>query len=53
MVGRPNVLRRPLAIGLVVLLSAAPASAEIARIKTIMRERELKAQKAPAASPGK
>ena len=34
MVGRPNVLRRPLAIGLVVLLSAAPASAEIARIKT-------------------
>jgi hypothetical protein len=34
MVGRPNVLRRPLAIGLAVLLSAAPASAEIARIKT-------------------
>ena len=28
------MLRRPLAIGLVVLLSAAPASAEIARIKT-------------------
>ena len=34
MVGRPNVLRRPLAIGLIALLSAAPASAEIARIKT-------------------
>ncbi len=28
------MLRRPLAIGLAVLLSAAPASAEIARIKT-------------------
>jgi hypothetical protein len=34
MVGRPNVLRRPLAIGLAVLLSASPAFAEIARIKT-------------------
>jgi len=29
------------------------ARRDIARIKTIMRERELKAQKAPAASPGK
>lgn len=28
------MLRRPLAIGLIALLSAAPASAEIARIKT-------------------